>query len=87
MPFGPKHSNRPTPKWAANMMDMIAAVLGVVNAWLLTAEYIPHKIADIVGSLITSLLIPISLYLKNWFSSSVSDKTVDVKDVDVIDSE
>ena len=67
MAFGLKQINNPTPRSKSILFDVIVASLSVINAWMTTAAYISHEVSDIIGSIITGLLIPMLLVFKRFF--------------------
>lgn len=81
MGFGRRHMNNPTPHSIANLFDMLAGFLSIVNAWMITAPYISHSISDIAGSIISGLTIPSLLYFKRWFGKAIDSTTVSVDNV------
>lgn len=79
--FGINQMGNPTPHNLSVWFDVAAGFLGIVNGWLLTAAYVSHNVSDILGSIISGLLIPSLLFFKRFFGSEVTQKRVDIEDV------
>jgi hypothetical protein len=87
MKFGPNQVNHPTPHGLSIWFDAMAGFLGIVNAWLLTAAYISHNVSDVVGSILSGLLIPSLLFFKRFFGSETSQTNIPVSKVSEIQEE
>lgn len=79
--FGTSQFGKPTPAGVSTLLDFIASMLGIINAWLLTASYISHNFSDIAGSIITGLLIPVTLNLKRFFGVNTTQTDIPIEQV------
>jgi hypothetical protein len=82
--FGVPSLKKPTPKKWSNGIDIISAVAGVLIAWLTTATYIPNDVSNIISSIL-GLIIGISQAVKPFIGINVSEPTVPIDEVEVID--
>lgn len=67
--FGFKQFNRPTPHRLSIAIDFFVGFLSILNAWMTTASFVSHHISDMVGSIVTGLLIPLCLLGKRMFGT------------------
>jgi hypothetical protein len=79
--FGANQVNNPTPQRASIWLDAGAGFAGIVAAWLMTASYIPYAVSDIIGSVLTGLVIPSLLFFKRFFGDDTKQKNVSIDDV------
>lgn len=85
MGFGLNQTNKPTPKKIADLLDLIASILGLLSGFLVVANFIPKQISDIISPILTALFIPVCLRLKQYFGSDTEQKKIPIDKVDVVD--
>lgn len=82
--FNFQQFNKPTPHKISVLIDFLVGFISILNAWMTTASFISHHISDIVGSIVTGLLIPLALLAKRMFGTDVDVSKVAIEEVSEI---
>lgn len=82
--FGRKQLGKPVPASIAFNVMLISAISAVIQAWLLTATYIPNNISNIISSLL-ALVIAVSNAILPFYGVNVSSDTVPTDQVKSIE--
>jgi hypothetical protein len=69
MKFGFDQRNKPTPAKINLWVDFIVGICGVLAGFTTNAHFISHSVADVSGSVITALIIPVLLLFKRFFGN------------------
>jgi hypothetical protein len=72
MKFGLDQRNKPTPAKINLWVDLIVGIFGVFAGFTTNAHFISHSVADVSGSVITALIIPVLLLFKRFFGYDVN---------------
>lgn len=75
MAFGKNQLSNPTPAGTSMIIDVISAVAGVLVTWILSANFIPNNISNVVGSIL-GLVILLSQALKPFFGVKITGSSV-----------
>lgn len=75
MAFGKNQLKNPTPANTSLIIDIISAVSGVLVSWLLTVNFIPNNISNIIGSIL-GLVILVVQAIKPFFGVKITGNSV-----------
>lgn len=82
--FGVPSLKKPTPKKWSNAIDIFTAVAGAVSGYVITAEFIPSSVSNIIGSIL-GFFITIAQVIKPFIGVNVAQEEVPIEQVEVID--
>lgn len=86
MGFGTNQLSNPTPANVSRLLDIIAAMMAAIGAWIGTAGFIPANLSTILQS-VCGLITTIALVIKPFFGVEITAKKVDADKVAVIETD
>lgn len=86
MPFGIKQLSNPTPHKVGLLCDFLAAIFGIIAAYLTSASFVSHSVSDVLSSILTGLMIPIILVVKRFFGVEIDTKRIDTDQVTEVET-